>query len=114
MKRLPGIGGTLFPSRYLAEGGSVSFIAPAASADNRERRRFERWWHGVSRTCGPASAVRAIFDLFAMPLFAPSAPTRKDPEHSLTTQPASVLFIFRAEIFSEMICAPASRARSRK
>jgi hypothetical protein len=67
--RLPGISGSLFPSQYLADhvGGDA-----AASAPHLERRRLqlEAWWRRVVATCGPATGLRALFDVVAMPLFA--------------------------------------------
>ena len=32
-------------------------------------RRFRRWWAELEWTCGPASGIRSVFDLAAMPLF---------------------------------------------
>ena len=65
MNPLPGIGGTLFPGHFLASKVN------AAGGDARTdvaRRHFVRWWERVSATCGPATGVRALFDLVAMPL----------------------------------------------
>jgi hypothetical protein len=67
--RLPGITGSLLPSQYLADrlAGDT-----AASAPHLERRRLqlEAWWRRVVATCGPATGLRALFDVVAMPLFA--------------------------------------------
>ncbi|HVQ42214.1 MAG TPA: N-6 DNA methylase [Vicinamibacterales bacterium] len=67
---LPGISGTLFPSRYLA---SIS-LESGPAGDRREefverrRRDFLAWWIGAERQCGPATGLRALFDRVAMPL----------------------------------------------
>ena len=67
---LPGISGTLFPSRFLA---SISLEAgPTGDRSEefveRRRRNFLAWWAGVERQCGPATGLRALFDRVAMPL----------------------------------------------
>ena len=67
---LPGVSGTLFPSRFLA---SMSLEAnPACAGGNesveRRRRYFLAWWTTVERHCGPATGLRALFDRVAMPL----------------------------------------------
>jgi hypothetical protein len=69
MNRLPGIAGTLFPSHYLAD--AIEHDAPTVPAARlaSRRRHVSRWWEGVSATCGPATGLRALFDLVAMPLF---------------------------------------------
>lgn len=61
---LPGIGGWLLPARFLAE-----HVAPRATFDLRSQPQWERWWREVSRACGPATGVRTLFDMAAMPLF---------------------------------------------
>jgi hypothetical protein len=69
MNGVAGIAGNLLPSRYLAEqiaGGHFRF----ADDEARRRLRFERWWTRVERTSGPASGLRAVFDVVAMPFFA--------------------------------------------
>lgn len=69
---LPGISGTLFPSRFLA---SLS-LEPGPACDarpeflERRRRSFLAWWAAVERQCGPATGLRALFDRVAMPLAA--------------------------------------------
>jgi hypothetical protein len=64
------ITGTLFPSRYLVDRLLVE-AAPIDDATLRHQRtRLLRWWAGVEAACGPATSVRAVFDLAAMPLFA--------------------------------------------
>jgi hypothetical protein len=76
MSVLPGIGGSLFPGRYLSD----RVLADAETCRNREfgrtivpverrRQQFVRWWRGVTETCGPASGLRTLFDVVAMPLF---------------------------------------------
>ena len=67
---LPGVGGTLFPGRYLRD----RLIEDAAAGIDdalmtRRRHELVRWWRAVSERCGPASGLRALFDLVAMPLF---------------------------------------------
>lgn len=61
--KLPGIGGWLLPARYLSE-----HVAPAAAADLRSQPQWEKWWRTVARSCGPATGVRTLFDVAAMPL----------------------------------------------
>ncbi len=62
MSALPGVGGHLFPSQWLAER--------AAPVDPRRQASLARWWADVARQCGPATGARAVCDLVAMPLFA--------------------------------------------
>ncbi len=69
MTRLPGISGTLFPTQYLASGFTTDFPPDEASSIARRLRHMARWWHQASETCGPATGLRALFDLVAMPLF---------------------------------------------
>jgi len=67
---LPGIGGSLFPSGYLADR-LLEDCVPTTSADSAAmRRRLQHWWRTVAATCGPASGIRALFDVAAMPLAA--------------------------------------------
>lgn len=63
----PSVGGSLFPSAFLA-----SIEAFDRSDDQSERRRsvLARWWRSVEGRCGPATAVRTLFDVAAMPLAA--------------------------------------------
>lgn len=69
MNTAPGISGGLFPSRYVAD----RLLHDAAPIDAGEcwvqADRLSRWWTRVESTCGPATGVRALFDLAAMPLF---------------------------------------------
>ena len=70
---LPGLSGTLFPSRFLAEiiVGAGDEAGGVLDCDRQRRhRRLQAWWRGVESTCGPASGLRALCDLVAMPLFA--------------------------------------------
>jgi hypothetical protein len=69
MSRLSGISGSLFPHRYLTD--AMHAVAPPLPAPvvARQQRHFRRWWHGVAAACGPATGLRALFDLVAMPLF---------------------------------------------
>lgn len=66
---LPGIRGSLFPSRYLADR-LLTDAALRVQADGGERRRLQQWWREVSDSCGPASGIRTLFDVAAMPLMA--------------------------------------------
>jgi hypothetical protein len=68
---LPGISGTLFPSRYL-DVGFERDAGSALAADGLEgqRRRCLAWWRRLEAECGPATGLRAVFDLAAMPLAA--------------------------------------------
>ena len=61
---LPGISGCLLPGRFLAE-----HVAARVTCDLRTQPRWERWWREVAQTCGPATGVRTLFDVAAMPLF---------------------------------------------
>jgi len=66
---LPGIGGTLFPGQYLADAFDAAIARSAGGGDlDRQWRRFRGWWDRVEATCGPATGIRALFDLVAMPL----------------------------------------------
>jgi hypothetical protein len=69
MRVVAGISGNLFPSRYLAERLAGGHFTLAGDGTER-RRQFDRWWARVERTSGPASGLRAVFDLVAMPFFA--------------------------------------------
>lgn len=66
---LAGIGGTLFPSRYLADRLHADAWWLRDDRTGRAHRHFRRWWKDASDACGPATGPRAIFDLVAMPLF---------------------------------------------
>ena len=61
---VPGIGGWLLPARFIAE-----HVAPRASCDLATQAQWERWWREVTHSCGPATGVRTLFDVAAMPLF---------------------------------------------
>ena len=63
MTERPGVGGSLFPSAFLA---AVESSAPGC--DDPRRPNLVRWWKRVERQCGPATALRALFDIAAMPL----------------------------------------------
>jgi len=67
MNALPGIGGTLFPSHFLVSKSVTAggFRDPGTDV---ARRHFAEWWERTSARCGPATGVRALFDLVAMPL----------------------------------------------
>ena len=71
MTSLPGIGGTLFPSRFLTEVLAAEAHARLSQPElARKLRRFTAWWTRAASSCGPASGLRALFDEIAMPLFA--------------------------------------------
>ncbi|MEO6222095.1 MAG: N-6 DNA methylase [Vicinamibacterales bacterium] len=61
---LPGIGGWLLPARFLSEQ-----VASRATCDLRAQAQWEHWWSEVAQSCGPATGVRSLFDVAAMPLF---------------------------------------------
>lgn len=67
MTQLPGIGGSLFPGHFLATR-SAAFAAEMAGQDGSRRHHFAGWWRRVEATCGPATGLRALFDLVAMPM----------------------------------------------
>jgi Eco57I restriction-modification methylase len=69
MTRLPGVGGSLFPGGFLAAVASENWRngMPTLELESR-RRKFVSWWHRVEMCCGPATGLRALFDLVAMPL----------------------------------------------
>ncbi len=72
MSALPGISGSLFPRRYLASRLARDLTpssAPGGSADVA-RRRLAAWWRRTEAECGPATGLRALVDLVAMPLVA--------------------------------------------
>jgi len=64
---VPGLGGTLLPARFLAD--ALDLGRTSAVDLERHRQHFVRWWEMVTAQCGPATGLRAIFDLVAMPLF---------------------------------------------
>jgi hypothetical protein len=68
MNALPGVGGTLFPSQFIADGLEEALAEAASSEVEKQRRHFCLWWDRVAATCGPATGIRALFDLVAMPL----------------------------------------------
>jgi hypothetical protein len=69
MNALPGIGGSLFPARYLIDGLSVSSMGDLnAERIERRRRHMDRWWQAVTTRCGPAMGLRGIIDAIALPL----------------------------------------------
>ena len=67
--RLSPFAGTLLPHRYLHDRLRHDVRQWLAAGDDRLERHATRWWQSVERQCGPASGVRALFDLVAMPLF---------------------------------------------
>ena len=69
MTLLPGISGSLFPSRFLSIAFAPGVIAGTdVGAMEARRRHFLGWWARAERSCGPATGLRALFDLVAMPL----------------------------------------------
>ncbi|HEX5217655.1 MAG TPA: N-6 DNA methylase [Vicinamibacterales bacterium] len=67
MTLIPGLGGTLLPARFLAD--ALDLDGTSAADLERHRQHLVRWWDMVMSECGPATGLRAIFDLVAMPLF---------------------------------------------
>ena len=65
-----GVGGGLFPSRYLSDRLGRDARAVSDREIASQRTRLTRWWERVAASCGPATGVRALFDVAAMPLFA--------------------------------------------
>ncbi len=66
---LPGVSGTLFPSRYLVDHLPDDAAEAFASAPaHRRPLRLAAWWRRIAETCGPATGLRALSDLVAMPL----------------------------------------------
>lgn len=71
MNELAGIGGSLFPGRYLVEAPEHddAWRQRPRPADAR-RRAFEARWTRAAASCGPASGLRTLVDVVAMPLLA--------------------------------------------
>jgi hypothetical protein len=65
MTALPGISGSLLPGQFLAEGIDVGMAGNVEAP----RRQLIGWWQRAEQSCGPATGLRALFDLVAMPLF---------------------------------------------
>jgi hypothetical protein len=71
MTSLPGIAGTLFPSRFLACSlTEIAAVPDLPGPDDEFQRQLRAWWRRVEATCGSATGLRALFDLAAMPLAA--------------------------------------------
>jgi Eco57I restriction-modification methylase len=71
MNELAGVGGSLFPGRYLVEAPEADDIwRHRPRPPDGQRRAFEKWWTRAASSCGPASGVRTLFDVVAMPLLA--------------------------------------------
>jgi hypothetical protein len=67
---LPGINGALFPSRYLADCLGREATGPGADESlRRKQTQLTAWWTRVATSSGPATGLRALFDMVAMPLF---------------------------------------------
>src|ERR1043165_5602852 len=66
---LSGIGGNLFAGRYLVETLSRDLPHIDSGELRRKSTQLGKWWTRTTETCGPAVAVRTIFDRVAMPLF---------------------------------------------
>ena len=70
LTQLPGMTGSLFPSRFLTEVLADEVTTRSAAADlARQHRRFMAWWTRAAASCGPATGLRTLFDEIAMPLF---------------------------------------------
>ena len=69
MNALPGIGGSLFPGRFLVERvGQAAYGAGEYARVDARRRQLERWWQTTTLAAGPATGLRAVIDLVALPL----------------------------------------------
>jgi hypothetical protein len=68
---VPGISGSLFPSRYI-EAGLERDLGISLKMDGFDayRQRCLHWWRRLEAQCGPATGLRAIVDIAAMPLAA--------------------------------------------
>ena len=59
-----------------------------------QRQQLLGWWQRAERECGPATGLRAVFDLVAMPLFgilgfrARQAPVRSRQTRARGSRPA--------------------------
>ncbi|MEO7189742.1 MAG: N-6 DNA methylase [Vicinamibacterales bacterium] len=62
--------GTLLPVHYLAEQLAQDAVALGGGQLGINATAFDRWWIRVAQVCGPASGLRMLFDVIAMPLFA--------------------------------------------
>jgi hypothetical protein len=72
MTPLPGVGGRLFPSRYLVDEfpHALDRLAPTGGARPVvSQARCVAWWRSIEAHCGSSSGLRTLFDLVAMPLF---------------------------------------------
>ena len=70
MHALAGIGGTLFPGRFLVDRlAAEAARLDADPATERARRHLRAWWTGAESECGPATGIRRLFDRVATPLF---------------------------------------------
>ena len=68
---MTGTGGTLLPERYRADRMHDDLRQLGVPATTpAELRRISAWWVRVASSCGPASAIRTLFDMVAMPLCA--------------------------------------------
>lgn len=70
MNALPGVGGSLFPGRYLEHGLPEDAVRSIDGARlDRVGRQLEAWWSRVAALYGPATGVRTLVDMVAAPLF---------------------------------------------
>lgn len=67
---LPGIGGSLLPGQYVAEHLLADTPIDRDINPADARRLLCKWWRTVNDECGPATGLRALFDVAAMPLAA--------------------------------------------
>lgn len=70
MNALSGIGGSLLPGRYIADHLLADLATTGAERSATTHRQLRQWWRVVSEECGPATGLRALFDVAAMPLAA--------------------------------------------
>lgn len=69
MRHIAGVSGSLFPSGYLMSALSADAALYGATPPlPAVVRRVAAIWERASRTCGPASGLRTLFDLVAEPL----------------------------------------------
>jgi hypothetical protein len=59
----------LLPGRFLADRLLIERPIGAKDDVERRRRHLEGWWRRLAAVCGPATGMRSVFDMAAMPLF---------------------------------------------
>ena len=105
MTSLPGIGGSLFPSRFLTDVlAAAPTKLPSDPHMSRRRRQFLAWWTHVDSSCGPATGLRTLFDVVAMPLFALLGYRARDA--SFARSSARAFLDSRAGVIAALILMP--------